>query len=114
MTHIKDLGETRDNLIKDTIDALLAALNIEFYQCFSLEKLSWQGGTKQFTYEELAHFSKIICKNVVSSGVWGTVHPNDSNIMDISTKANDLQHSKSQKNPNPQPPSKHGFRIIAG
>ena len=65
MTNVTDLGETHENLMKDTFDALLTAPNTEFHQRFSLQKLSWQGGTKQFTCDELAHLAKTIYNNVV-------------------------------------------------
>ena len=41
MTNIKDLGENHDELMKDTLDTLLAAPNTEFHQFLPLEKISW-------------------------------------------------------------------------
>ena len=113
MTNITDLGETHDNLMKDTFEAFLVAPNMEFHQYFSLQKLSWKGGTRKFTCEKLAHLAKTIYNNVVSSSAWNVVDPKDTKIMAPSTQLQQLQ------SPSPRQPSRtktslaHDFRSIA-
>ena len=113
MTNITDLGETHDNLMKDTFDALLSAPNTEFHQYFSLQKLSWQGGTKQFTYDELAHLAKTIYNNMVSSGAWDAVDPKDAKIMALSTQLQQLQTPSPQKPLSTKTLPAHDCRTIA-
>ena len=73
-------------MIKDTFEALLIAPNTEFYQNFAFEKLSWQGGTKTFKFEELSHLAKTMCNDVASSNEWDAVNPKDTTMMALSTQ----------------------------
>ena len=52
--------EIHDDLMKDAFNALLKVLNTDFHQCFSLEMMGWQGGTKVYTYEDVAEVAKTI------------------------------------------------------
>ena len=68
MILITDQGETHDNLMKDSFNALLNVPNTEFHQYFSLEMMGWQGGTKVHTYEDLAEMAKTIYNNMITTG----------------------------------------------
>ena len=68
MILITDQGETHDDLMKDSFNALLTVHNTEFHQHFSLEMMEWQGGTKVYTYEDLAKMAKTIYNNMVTTG----------------------------------------------
>jgi len=78
MDKIVEMGETHDNLMKNTFDALLTAPNTVFHQYFTLEKMSWQGGTKTYTFDQLSEVAKTIYNNMVSNGTWNDVDPKDA------------------------------------
>ena len=103
MILITDQGETHDNLMKDSFNALLTVPNTEFHQCFSLEMMGWQGGTKVYTYEDLAEMAKTIYNNMVTTGTWDAVDSKDARIMALTTQLEVLSKSTSPKSVPSQP-----------
>ena len=109
MELITDQEESHDNLMKDTFDALLTVPNTQFNQYFALEKLSWQGGTKSYTYETLADLAKSIYNNMIINGTWNAVDPKDAQIMALATKVDELTTNKDvTKKPNDDSRPKYG------
>ena len=91
---ILEIGETHGNLLKDTFDELLTAPNTTCRQHFELEKMSWQGGTKTHTCDQLAEVSKTMCNYVVSNGTWDAIDHKDAQIMALHTKIDELTKTK--------------------
>ena len=74
---IMEMGETHDNLLINTFDAILSALNTQFIMFFSQEKMRWEAG-KVHTFKSLSEIAKSICNNMVTNNKWDAVYPKDA------------------------------------
>ena len=88
---IVNLGETYDSLLENTSNSLLTAPNTRFNLCFSLQQLSWQGGTAEYDFDSLAETGSTMCNNMVSNGTWDSIDHKDTQILALTTKIEEIQ-----------------------
>ena len=89
-----EIVETHDNLLKDTFDDLLTVPNTICRNYFELENVSWQGGTKTYTYDQLAEVAETTHNDVVSNGTWDSIDHKDAQIMALHTNIDELTKTK--------------------
>ena len=70
-------GETHDNLLSNTFDALLTTSNTRFYMFLHQQKMRLEAG-KACTFESSSEKEKNVHNNMVANNQWDSVDPKDS------------------------------------
>ena len=90
MDLIEEMGETHDNLLKDTFGALLTAPNTRFTQFFEHEKMLWEAG-KHYDFDTLDSMAKTVYNNMCTDQSWNALDPKDAKIVALRTEINNVR-----------------------
>ena len=56
--------------------------------------MSWQGGTKTCTYDQLVEVAKTVCNKMASNGTWDDIDHKHAQIMALRKKDDELTKTK--------------------
>ena len=87
------MGDTHNNLLSSTFDALLAFPNARFTMLFDKQKIKWKEGDT-CTFESLSEKVNTNCKCTHTNKQWNSVDPKDARTIALVVKAQKLEGKK--------------------